>query len=429
MIKNFKDNIRLHLILIVLVSLVLRLVAGYVLGNNFNPTTWEYEQLTQSLLEKGTFIIVYREYGEYKALLGPGFPFLTLSVYKMTGVNHTVMLFVQFLLMTSFSLVIYGIAYFFFRKAEIGLIAGMLSVLHPGLLNYSSAKLHEFNLYMPLFYGAMLLCILASKRNEWKYFVMLGFVGGLAVFTRSTIFPTLILWMAFYAIFPYKCGFNERLLKASTAVLLIIFVNLPWMIRNYHQFNQFVFSQTNKWEAFWIGNNPNASGGQYKPDGIAVLSCKGAEMQGKIDANVNNEIAIENIFKDYAFKYVEENPGGFIKGLIRKGISFWWFYPQTGLFYPKIYLVAYKVFYTILLSLTAIGLIICHREKLWCVEMVFPAFFILGIWGVHTLNFMEMRHRWTVEPVLLIFASVAIFFLSGKIYQYYAAKKSSHGFH
>jgi 4-amino-4-deoxy-L-arabinose transferase-like glycosyltransferase len=334
------------------------------------------------------------------------------------------MLFVQFLLMTSFSLAIYGIAYCFFKKAEVALIAGMFSVLHPGLLYYSSVNLHEINLYMPLFYGSMFICILACKRSEWKYFIMLGLLGGLAVFTRATIFPTLILWMAFYAVFPFETGFFKRVIKASTVVLLIVAVNIPWMIRNYCQFNQFVFSQTNKWEAFWIGNNPNASGGQYRPDGVAVLSCKGTEMQNRINASVNNEIAIENIFKDYALKSVKENPERFVKGLFRKGIFFWWFYPQTGLFYPKSFLLAYKFLYSVLLALTAVGLFICHKKKLWGIEMVFPVFFILGIWGVHTLNFMEMRHRWTVEPVLLVFASIAIFFLAEKIYRHFLPTKA-----
>jgi len=369
----------------------------------------------------------YREYGEYKALLGPGYPFLTYFFYKLLGVNHTVMLFVQFLLMTLFSLSVYGIAYFFFKKADIALIAGLLSILHPGLLYYSSANLHEFNLYMPLFYGGLLLCLIACRTGEWKYFIMLGLVGGLAVFTRATIFPAMILWMAFYAVFPFQGKISRRILKASVTILLIVAVNIPWMIRNYGHFNQFVFSQTNKWEAFWIGNNLNSSGGQYKADGTTVLSCKGTEMQDRINASANNEIAIENIFREYAFKYVRENPAGFMKGLVRKGANFWWFHPQTGLFYPKSYLIGYKILYSGLLILSAIGIYMCHRRRLWCVEMIFPAIFILGIWGVHTLNFNEMRHRWTVEPVLLIFASVAIFFLSEKIYEHVCSSRTEKG--
>ncbi len=420
---KFKDNINLHLLIIVILSLTVRFAAGFIVGHGYEPQTWEYEKLARSLLDKGTFSMNYREYGEYKALLGPGYPFLTFFVYKIFGINHMIMLIVQFLLMTLFSVSIYGIAWMFFRKGGIALIAGVLSVLHPGLIYYSSANLHEFNLYMPLFYGTILTCILACKTNEWKYFILFGFLGGTAVLTRATVLPVLVLCMAFCAIFPFEGMGTKNVLKASAALLLLVLINLPWVIRNYEHFHQFVFSQTNKWEAFWIGNNPNSSGGQYRTDGTGVLSLKGAEMQKKIDANVNNEIAVEDIFRDYTFKYAKENPENFIKGLFRKGFYFWWFYPQTGLFYPKIYLVAYKILYVFLLLLTAIGLYMCNKEKLWCVEMLFPLFLIFGIWGVHTMNFSEMRHRWTVEPVLLIFASVSIFFLAEKIYQYFLVRK------
>jgi len=30
---------------------------------------------------------------------------------------------------------------------------------------------------------------------------------------------------------------------------------------------------------------------------------------------------------------------------------------------------------------------------------------------VHTINFMEMRHRWTVEPVMILFASIAVYYI------------------
>jgi len=422
---NFRDNTRLHILIIIVLSFAIRISAAFIIGDNFNPKVMEYEKLAGSLLDKGTFCMEYREYGEYKALLGPGYPFLTFLVYKTVGISHPVMLFVQFLLMTLFSLAIYGIAYFFFKKAGIAFIAGILSILHPGLLYYSSVNLHELNLYMPLFYTMILLSCLAYRDSKTRYFVAIGIIGGLAVLTRSTILPVMILCLAFYFLADKRTIFKRKLTNISIALGLVIIINVPWTIRNYIQFNRIIFSQTNKWEAFWIGNNPNASGGQYKADGTAVLSCKGVEMQDRINASVNDEIAIENIFKDHAFKYVKENPGSFIKGLFRKSFYFWWFYPQTGLSYPKSFLVAYKIIYVVLLGFVAAGLWLCWKRRLFCLEMIFPVILIFGIWGVHTVNFMEMRHRWTVEPVLLIFASVAIYFLLENIYQYWNTRKQT----
>ena len=39
--------------------------------------------------------------------------------------------------------------------------------------------------------------------------------------------------------------------------------------------------------------------------------------------------------------------------------------------------------------------------------MLYPALLVLGIWGTHTLVVTEMRHRWTVEPVMLLFMAPA----------------------
>lgn len=420
--KNFKCNVRLHLIIIVLLSIATKLMAGYVVGHKYEPQTWEYEKLSQSLLEKGSYSMSYREYGEYKALLEPGYSFMTYMVYKVFGTNHQIMLAIQFLLITVFSLVIYWIAYVLFDNFLIAFIAGILSVLHPGITYYSVANLHNLTLYLPLFYATILMICIAYRDNRWRNFLIIGIIGGFAVLTRATILPVIVLCLAFYCIMCKREDLPLRIGKAGLAIFILVLINLPWIERNYSQFNRFIFSQTNKWEAFWIGNNPNASGGQFKGDGTAVLYCKGPEMQLEINNNMNNEIAIENIFKKYSLKYVADQPSHFIKGLFRKGIYFWWFNPQTGLFYPKSFLVAYKIIYVALLGFAAAGLWICWKRRLFCMEMVFPLLFVVGIWGVHTVNFMEMRHRWTVEPVLLIFASVAIFSLAEKIYMYFSFK-------
>ena len=55
-----------------------------------------------------------------------------------------------------------------------------------------------------------------------------------------------------------------------------------------------------------------------------------------------------------------------------------------------------------------LGLALCQRHRLWRREMLYPALLVLGIWGAHTLVVTEMRHRWTVEPVMLLFMAPAL---------------------
>ena len=47
--------------------------------------------------------------------------------------------------------------------------------------------------------------------------------------------------------------------------------------------------------------------------------------------------------------------------------------------------------------------------------MLYPALLLLGIWGTHTLVVTEMRHRWTVEPVMLLFMAPALTHLTAPV--------------
>ncbi|GEM_PF-1853523 len=424
--KSFKDNIRIHIILIILLSVVLRIAAGYIVGHKFHPQEWEYEILAKNMIEKNEFSMNFREYGVYKAIIAPGYSFIIYTVYKAFGVNPLFMLFFQFVTMTFLAIIIYQISWIIFKNHMIAFIAGVMAVLHPGILYYSVANIHNFNLYLPLFYACVLLFCMALRDHQWKYYILIGITGGIGILTRGTILPFLIMGLILCLAYPFpdRKSFKGRLLKVSIAFIIAIAINVPWTIRNYMVLGKVIYSQSTKWEQFWVGNNLEATGSHYRPDGTTVLSHKPPEMQKEIDES-DSEIKDDEIFRKYSLRYVQDNPGDFIKGIFKKGVYFWWFNPQTGLFYPKSFLIAYMILYLILLVFTGAGLWICWKLKLFCMEMVFLFLLVFDIWGVHTLNFMEMRHRWTVEPVLLIFASVAIYSLAGKIYLNFCNRNKS----
>ncbi len=397
------------------VSLSAQIFVAYYAGNKFHPKTWEYEAIAQNMLKKGDFVYNYRDYGEYRALVSPGYPYLTFAVYKIFGTNHRLMLFIQFIMMTALCFIIYRITWLFFKNIWISFIASLLTAVHPGLIFYSSTMLHQFALYITLFFGSILLLCLCHLKNKWPYFILLGIIGGFAVLTRATFLPVIVLGLILYVIINKTNHTKARVIKAVTALAILLIVNAPWAVRNYLIFEKFIYSQTNIWEQFWVGNNPEATGGHYKADGTIVLDYKPPEMQAELDSS-DSEISDNKIFRKYAFKYLREQPAAFVSGVLKKAILFWWFFPQTGILYPKYYLLAYRILYTTLLFFAASGLAICQLKKLWKPIMIFPLLLVFGINAVHALNFVEMRHRWTVEPILMILSSVLIFFLIEKIY-------------
>ena len=416
----FEDNksFKIHIIIIVCIAIILRIFAAYFVGHKFQPTLWEYDTLAQSMLQKGEYSMKFREYGVYYAVIPPGYSFILYSIYKCIGTNHVVVLGIQFILAGLLGSVIYGTTWLIFRNKWMALIAGLLTVLHPSILYYNSVNIHNFNLYVPLFHTIVFLLCLAYLQPKWKYFIILGLLGGYAILTRGTILPYIVISILIYLLCNRIKPLKTRILQALTVFAILLLINIPWTIRNYKVFHKVIFSQTTKWESFWVGNNPEATGGHYRVDKTTVLEHKTVEMQMEIDAS-ESELKDGEIFKKYAFQYIQEQPFDFAKGLAKKTVLFWWFYPQTGLFYPKLYMIAYKIIYSALLFVTLAGLLLCYLKKLWKPIMVFPVLLVLGINAVHAINFMGMRHRWTVEPVMLIFASVAIYFLCEKLYQKY----------
>ena len=418
---KFINNTKLHILVIVVVAITVRLFAAYFVGHKFQPTLWEYDTLAQSMLQKGEYSMQFREYGVYHAVIPPGYSLILYSIYKCIGTNYQVVLGLQFLLAGVLGCAIYGTTWLIFKNKWIAITAGLLTVLHPTIMYYNSVNIHNFNLYVPLFHTIVFLLCLIYLQPKWKYCIILGLLGGYAILTRGTILPFIVISMLIYLFFNRLLPRKTRILQTVTVLILLLIINIPWTIRNYIVYNKLLFSQTTKWESFWVGNNPEATGGHYKVDKTTVLEHKPIQMQAEIDAS-DSELEDGEIFKKYAFKYIKEQPFDFVKGLVRKAVLFWWFYPQTGLFYPKLYMIAYKIMYSVLLMFTVAGIVLCHLKKLWTPVMVFPVLLVLGINAVHAINFMGMRHRWAIEPVMLIFASVAIYFLCEKIYKNFKQK-------
>lgn len=412
-------NTKKHILAIVIVSLIVKLAALAFLNPQLNPGVLEYEILAENMLKTGTYSMDFREYGDFKGVVAPGYSFLIYCIYKIFGIHREILLFLQMGTMTIFALIIYAITFRCTDNRLYALFAGILVSLHPGMLYYNIMYIHNFNIYIPLFYGTVLLFILGLSGESDRPLLWAGFTGGMATLTRGTFSPIFIICLIFYVLLKRDASIRRRLAYAAMSFFIFAAVNTPWTVRNYIQFGKPVYSQNTKWESFWVGNNPNASGGHFHADGTLVLSTKPPEMQAEIDANKGNEVAIEEVFKKYAMEYIRAEPFHFIRGLARKSFYFWWFYPQTGLFYPRSFLIAYKVLYCILLVFVLSGLYICHKKKLWRKEMIFPALLVLGIWAAHTINFMEMRHRWTVEPVLLIFVAAGVPYLYKKFESFF----------
>ena len=118
------------------------------------------------------------------------------------------------------------------------------------------------------------------------------------------------------------------------------------------------------------------------------------------------ELEQNKYFRDMTVKFIKENPRKFIDLLFGKIFYFWWFSPQAGVLYPSLYLGIYKGYYSILLLFASAGLInLLSKERALCLMM---ASFFFAVTLVHALSYIEIRHRWAIEPIFLIYTANGI---------------------
>ncbi|MFH1622855.1 MAG: hypothetical protein ABIA97_07055 [Candidatus Omnitrophota bacterium] len=187
--------------------------------------------------------------------------------------------------------------------------------------------------------------------------------------------------------------------------MLAIIVISPWIYRGYRIYDRFIFISTTSSEHFWRGNNPVASGGGLTKNNKPILEAAGIDFKEKIISL--NEIDRRNFFMKEAISFIKSSPFDFIKLTTKKFICFWSFSPQIGIIYPKSWSAIYKILFIIIAFFFLSGMFFVFKNK----SMVnLPAIgFLLSFFAMISLAqsfyYVDMRHRITIEPLLMIFSA------------------------
>ena len=393
-------------------AVAIRLAALAILG--LAPETFEYEDQAKSLLAGHGYQRVYL--GTPHVAQGPPlFGFLCAGLYWVFGDSPLSVILAQIGASALIPVVIVRIA------REVGVdrqrewVAALPAVVHPGLVVYTVHKLH------PLPFDALLLSLtvlsvmrLAPASGLGSH-VRAGLVLGLATLSRATVamfaLPAAV-WLA--AVAPERARRRAALgiaLFLGTAVLVV----LPWTVRNYVVLHRFVFVTTDTAELFWRGNNPGATGSALLLDGRSIFA--GAPEAFRREILTRDELGQVDLFRETARAFVREHPAEFIALVVRKWASFWWFPASAGLRYPGRWLLLYRMFYVALLTGAVLGVVVASsradrggRQRLVLLLLMFGC-----ISAAQSLFYVDVRHRWGVEPLLGIFLAFAVGWCRGLV--------------
>lgn len=184
----------------------------------------------------------------------------------------------------------------FRSRAAAGLTAFALAI-YPTNVLFSSLILSET---MYTFLTLLGIWTLLKAGGRWWYWAIAGVVFGFATLTREVgwLVP-LIAVLAMYWVNRRKANRANYLKLGLVVNVAMILVIAPWTIRNYVVLGHFIPISTNKGVNLYLGNNPDADGGNM-PDVrvFRFIKAEGGE----------SEWEWERICRDWAIDYIKNNP-------------------------------------------------------------------------------------------------------------------------
>lgn len=409
-----RQNVK-KIFVIFLIAFFAKVSSFFIFNHGRDIQIFEYEYIAKNLLAGEGFL--YNFGGtSYRAFVQPFYPVFTAVIYYFTNSSHIAMMIIQCFISSLLCFIVYSIALRLTGEKE-AFWAAAISVFHPGLTVYSIFKLHPlvFDTFFYLLTVALILRLFRSFGN--KNALLIGIVSGFALLSRSTIIPFLLFVVTFIFFMPGKIRFKTRYRYIVIICLSAFLIYLPWLVRNYRVFKGFVFMQTCSGENLWVGNNSAASGSAILKSGESIHTKMPSEIH---DSLMNlDELNQVKYYKEYFMNFIKKQPFLFLGLFLKKFYYFWWFSPHTGILYDESWLFIYKIYYRIIALFFGIGFIsvLKDRQKYPVLLTIFCYMVSLSI--VHAIVNVDTRHRWTVEPLMIIFAVIGL----SKFFNYFKYSK------
>lgn len=372
------------------------------------PEVFEYEVLATNLLNG--LGLVYLHNGQLYQAFHSSLPFIALNaaVCGLTAHRHVFLLAAQAILA---GILIALVARIGTRvaNARAGLIAAALTALHPGLVYYDTHKLHPLGLDALLIVATVLAFMELTPVSRWPSRLATGMLAGLALMERGSLIA-----LAGLATLAVAVALRGHAVAAARFALPIAFgtalVLGPWVARNAVVLGTPVM-MTSSGENFWRGNNAGATGTSLALDGTPVLEHTDPAFQAKV--RTLDELGQMQLFWAESRRFWRESPSAALQLTARKLYYFYAFPPTAGLWYTGWLLAAYAVYYVLEIIAVVVGLRsfvltpsptgLASTFQRWL-----PLVAIVSVSLVQSAFYVESRHRWGVEPLMLVFAGIAV---------------------
>jgi len=256
-----------------------------------------------------------------------------------------------------------------------------------------------------------------TERQLVKPIVGLGLALTATVLLRQLFLlfiPILFAWLLWrsYRYSARPIGHMVGIIVGTTAILILSVV--PWTLRNYRVFDDFVLLNTNAGFAFYWGNHP-IHGYNF----ISILPSNGPSYLDLIPPELLelNEASLDRALLKRGLAFVLADPGRYVILSISRTKDYFKFWPSTdsSLISTLLRFFSFGVLWPFMLY----GFLANLRSSFSTATLILYLF-VITYTAIHLLSWALIRYRLPVDAVLLIFASVALVALYTKLTQYFA---------
>ena len=446
------------LIFIILISISLRVVAAFYLGDQVGPLPGTYDQvsydrLAQRVLEGNGFTFdelwwPYTEPGEPTAHWSFLYTLYLAAVYSVVGYHPLVARLIQAVLAGALMpWLVYRLGSRHFDE-RVGLVASAVMACYAYFVYYAATLMTE-NFYIT---GILLILDIAgqlgrageSPASAGRQGLILGLALGVTVLLRQLFLlfiPFLFLWLLWRS-YRFQTGREGPGLRTRnkeafggatsrdrarainlrnkpvvrmmgillTATVILLAAIAPWTVRNYLAFNRFVLLNTNAGFAFFWGNHPvhGQNFPAHLPDWDSYIRLIPPELLSLDEAELDQALLKRGL------GFIQDDPRRYLMLSISRLDEYFMFWPsaESGL----ISNVSRVFSFGLLWPLMAYGLI-AHVRRSLSSELSVLYLFVVIYTTIHLLSWSLIRYRLPVDAVLIIFAGATLVQIQTKLAQ------------
>jgi 4-amino-4-deoxy-L-arabinose transferase-like glycosyltransferase len=409
-----------QLALIVIVAILIRVAVAFALGDSADPISGAYDQisydtLAQSLLQGHGFSFPMDWYpftraGEPTAHWSFLYTLYLAGVYALFGHHPLVARLIQILLSSLNIVLIYRIGRLLFGEIP-GLIAAGLTALYAYLIFFSAALMTQTFYVLALLLALDAAMELSQNPDSFRIqkWTLLGAALGIATLLRQSILlftPILFIWLIYAIRSPrgsqrMSDGVDkQKVFGVFISVAMIAAFILPWSVRNYLVYHDFLLLNSNGGYWFYSSNHPD-QGTNFDPSFVAPVP---QALAG------SDEPALDRALYREALGFISADPVRFILLTLNRTKDYFWLLPSenSSLISNLSRLFSFTIYFPFMLC----GLYLSRKQWRACL----PLFLYVGFdTTLSLISWSAPRYRLPSDAVMMVFGGLAVTTLAERV--------------